>query len=215
MSRIPTAVVSHDFASLPREFYKPSADIVAPLLLGHFLLRQTEHGICGGEIVETEAYLTDDPACHAYRRETPRNKAMWGEHGRAYVYQIYGAYFCINAVCRPRGVAEAVLVRAVRPSFGTEILQANRTVEKERDLTNGPGKLCAAMQIDRALDGLDLCESSSPIWIARNPQQADFLQTGGPVVTTTRIGITQAADWPLRFYLENDACVSRRVRSTG
>ncbi|MDF2440909.1 MAG: DNA-3-methyladenine glycosylase [Abditibacteriota bacterium] len=200
------------FKLLPREFYEPSAAEVAPLLLGHFLLRQTSQGICGGEIVETEAYLTDDPACHAYRRETTRNKAMWGKPGRAYVYQIYGAYFCVNAVCRPHGVAEAVLVRAVRPTFGVDILRAHRVVAKERDLTNGPGKLCAAMQIDRALDEVDLCDTASPLWIARNPQQAGFVKTVGPLVTTTRIGITQAADWPLRFYLDRDEWVSRRLR---
>lgn len=205
-------VESHRFTPLSRQFYEPSADVVAPLLLGHYLLCRTETGICGGEIVETEAYLSDDPACHAYRRETPRNKAMWGEHGHAYVYQIYGAYFCVNAVCRPRGVAEAVLVRAVRPSFGLEILQANRVVEKDRDLTNGPGKLCAAMRIDRRLDGSDLCDDDSPIFIASNSQRENFLQDAGPVITTTRIGITQAADWPLRYYLDRDPYVSRRVK---
>lgn len=201
-----------DFSAIPRQFYEPTADVVAPLLLGHYLLRRTATGTCGGEIVETEAYLSDDPACHAYRRETPRNKAMWGEHGHTYVYQIYGAYFCVNAVCRPRGVAEAVLVRAIRPSFGMEILRANRIVEKDRDLTNGPGKLCAAMQISRTLDGFDLCDSNSSLFIARNPNREELLQRVGPMITTTRIGITQAADWPLRFYLDKDEFVSRRAK---
>lgn len=202
------------FKPLSRDFYEPSAKTVAPLLLGHFLLRRTEKGICGGEIVETEAYLTDDPACHAYRRETPRNRSMWGEPGYAYVYLIYGYHFCFNAVCRPKGVAEAVLVRAIEPRFGLDILQENRPVARERDLTNGPAKFCAAMQVNRDLDGADICKSSSPLFIASNPQRETFIQENAPLVTTTRIGITQAADWPLRYYLSGSKYVSVRAKTS-
>ncbi len=201
-----------NFSALPREFYEPSAKIVAPLLLGHYLLRRTPDGICGGEIVETEAYLSDDPACHTYKRETPRNRAMWGEMGRAYVYLIYGYHFCFNAVCRPKGEAEAVLVRAIEPTFGAEIMKANRAVPKERDLTNGPAKFCAALQITRELDEVDLCDADSPLFIAENPQREAFLAAHAPLVTTTRIGITQAADWPLRFYLGGSNFVSKREK---
>lgn len=201
-----------NFTPLPREFYAPSAKIVAPLLLGHYLLRRTEEGLCGGEIVETEAYLSDDPACHAYKRETPRNRAMWGEHGRAYVYLIYGYHFCFNAVCQPQGMAEAVLVRALAPTFGREILKEKRCVARERDLTNGPAKFCAAMHIDRTLDGVDICNSESPLFIARNPQREQFIEENAPLITTTRIGITQAADWPLRFYLDGSEFVSKRLK---
>ena len=203
--------MEEQFSPLSREFYAPSAKIVAPLLLGHYLLRQTEKGWCGGEIVETEAYLTDDPACHAYKRETPRNRAMWGQEGRAYVYLIYGYHFCFNAVCRPKGIAEAVLIRAIEPTFGLEILKENRTTPRERDLTNGPAKFCAAMQIDRDLDGVDLCDAEGALVIARNPNRDEFIEQNAPLITTTRIGITQAADWPLRFYLEGSAYVSKRV----
>lgn len=202
-----------EFQPLPRDFYQPSAKVVAPLLLGHYLLRRTPEGLCGGEIVETEAYLTDDPACHAYKRETPRNRAMWGEHGRAYVYLIYGYHFCFNAVCQPKGIAEAVLVRAIEPTFGREILKQNRPVPRERDLTNGPAKFCAAMHIDRALDGVDICDAGSQLFIARNPQREQFLKDNAPLITTTRIGITQAADWPLRFYLEGSQYVSKKART--
>ena len=197
---------------LPREFYQPSAKIVAPLLLGHYLLRRTEKGLCGGEIVETEAYLSDDPACHAYKRETPRNRSMWGEAGNAYVYLIYGYHFCFNAVCQPKGIAEAVLVRAIEPNFGREILEANRPTLRERDLTNGPAKFCAALQIDRALDGADICDAASPLFIARNAQREKFIAQNAPLITTTRIGITQAADWPLRFYLHGSKFVSKRAK---
>ncbi|HVF09746.1 MAG TPA: DNA-3-methyladenine glycosylase [Abditibacteriaceae bacterium] len=198
------------FAPLPREFYEPSAAMVAPLLLGHFLIRNTPEGACGGVIVETEAYLTDDPACHAYLRQTTRNRAMWGPPGHAYVYLIYGYHCCFNAVCRPSGVAEAVLVRAIHPTVGVELMQRNRAVAKERDLTNGPGKLCAAMAIDRSQDAVDLCDSHSPLFIARNPQLDEFHKSYGPMTTTTRIGISQAADWPLRFYLDGSPFVSRK-----
>lgn len=199
------------FAPLPREFYLPSAKIVAPLLLGHYLIRQTPHGPCGGLIVETEAYLSGDPACHAYKRETRRNRAMWGPPGHAYIYLIYGYHFCFNAVCQPQGVAEAVLVRAIEPTVGHEILQRNRTVPKAADLTNGPAKFCAAMQIDLALDSVDICDAVTPLFIARNPDCEETRARLGPLVTTTRIGITQAADWPLRFYLDGSRFVSRRA----
>ena len=198
---------------LPRSFYLPSAKIVAPALLGHWLLRSTPFGVCGGEIVETEAYLVDDPACHAYVRETERNRTMWGRPGGAYVFQIYGAHFCLNPVCRQAGSAEAVLIRALRPSIAPEIMQRYRTVEKAQSLCNGPGKLCQALNIDRALDGSDLCDAGGPLWIARNPERDAWVHEQGPtIMSVPRIGLTRAADWPLRFYLDGDKNVSRRVK---
>jgi DNA-3-methyladenine glycosylase len=205
-------MIPNDLAILSRDFYEPAADVVAPALLGHFLLRQTSKGWCGGLIVETEAYLSNDPACHAYTRETARNRAMWGAHGHAYVYLIYGVYHCFNAVCRPQGVAEAVLVRALQPTVGLDWMHSHRPDVNQRSLTNGPGKLCTAMAIDRTLDGSDLCDATSPIVIAANPQQPDFVQQNGPMVTTTRVGIKQAADWPLRYYLDGSGWVSQRVK---
>lgn len=200
-----------NFVPLPVNFYEPSAKIVAPQLLGHWLLRKTARGICGGPIVETEAYLCDDPACHASRGQTARNRTMFGPPGHAYVYFIYGNYFCVNAVCRPAGQAEAVLIRAVEAEFGEEILRANRRVEDIGDLTNGPGKLCDAMDIGRSLDDANLFDENSSLLIARNPRAELFRQERGPLVKTTRIGITQAADWPLRFYLEGSPFVSKRI----
>jgi len=194
-------------------FYEPTAKVVAPRLLGHWLLRRTEQGLSGGIIVETEAYLVNDPACHGYKRESPRNRAMYGPPGHAYVYFIYGNHWCFNAVCRPRGVAEAVLVRAIEPGLGVEWMQRQRTVHKPADLTNGPAKFCEALDIDRAMDHADLCSLDSPVFIAENTERTKLLRKFGPVVTTTRIGITQAADWPLRFYLQGSAFISRRVRA--
>src|SRR4051794_9029377 len=199
------------FSPLPASFYRPSAAKVAPALLGHFLVRNTAEGLCGGPIVETEAYLVDDPACHGYGRETPRNKPMYGAPGRAYVYFIYGNHWCFNTVCCPPGVAEAVLVRAIEPLFGIDQMRKARPIEKEVQLTNGPAKFCEALQITGKLNGVELWQSDAPVYIARNPGLKDFLKSRGPVVTTTRIGITKAADLPLRFYLGASPYVSRSV----
>lgn len=196
------------FQPLPREFYRPGAEVVAPLLLGHFLLRRVENQWLGGEIVETEAYLTDDPACHAYRRETARNRAMWGDCGHAYVFKIYGNYRCVNAVCRPKGFAEAVLVRAVEPTFGLEQMRENRIVARDVELTNGPSKLCIAQNIGFDLNEADL--TNSDLIIAHNPNREEFLKSRGPTIQTTRIGLSLAADWPLRWILSGSKSVSRR-----
>jgi DNA-3-methyladenine glycosylase len=198
------------FRSLPRTFYEPSAKLVAPALLGHWLVRNTASGFCGGTIVETEAYLRVDPACHAAPGLTRRNRVMFGPPGHAYVYLIYGYHYCVNAVCMPAGIAEAVLIRAVEATFGQDILDRQRSVAARNQLTNGPAKLCQAMAIDLALDGVDVCDSLSPLFIAQNPEAKAHRRKHGPLVTTTRIGISRAAHWPLRFYLEGSPFVSRR-----
>lgn len=202
-----------NFMPLPREFYEPSAAIVAPLLLGHWLIRNTPQGPCGGPIIETEAYVKNDPACHAAPGRTKRNRVMWEEPGHSYVYLIYGFHFCFNTVCCPEGEAEAVLIRAVEPKFGENFMHSQRPVAKTENLTNGPGKLCSAMNIERALDGANLCDANSQIFVAKNPELKMFLEERGPILTTTRIGITKAAELPLRFYLDGSSFVSKRVTS--
>ena len=197
---------------LPRGFYEPSAEAVAPRLLGQILIRREPRGLCAGLIVETEAYLRHDPACHAFRGETARNRSMFGPPGHAYLYFIYGNHWCLNAVCGPAGIGEAVLVRALEPVAGWPFLLARRPAKKIEDLTNGPAKLCAALALDRSHDGADLCDPASPIYIAAAPAPETILATRGPIVTTTRVGIVKAADWPLRFYLEGSRFVSRRPR---
>ena len=149
-----TLYVSRFTSPLPRSFYAASAALVAPRLLGHWLLRRTPEGFSGGLIVETEAYLADDPACHAFKGETVRNRSMFGPAGRAYVYFIYGNHWCFNAVCRPPGIGEAVLVRALEPTFGAAWMQGRRPVAREVELSNGPAKLCQALAIDRRMPAI-------------------------------------------------------------
>lgn len=177
------------------------------------MIRRTAKGFCGGPIVEVEAYLADDPASHGFAGETPRTRVMYGPPGRAYVYFIYGAHFCVNAVCRPVGHAEAVLIRAIEPEVGIELMQENRPVAKAVSLTNGPGKLCAAMRIDRKLDGANLCDSQGELFVAINPNLKAFLKKRGSLITTTRIGITRAAHLSLRFYLGGSPFISKRAQA--
>lgn len=202
-----------NFRPLPRSFYEPSADIVAAQLIGHSLIRNTPSGPCGGIIVETEAYVRGDEASHAFRGETARNRSMWGEPGHAYIYFIYGNHWCFNVVCLPPGQAEAVLIRAIEPTVGLEIMEKFRRVANPRDLTNGPGKLCAAMNIDRSLEATDLCDTAAAAFIAKNEKLKFTLSDLGPLITTTRIGITRAAELPLRFYLQGSQFVSRHVKN--
>jgi DNA-3-methyladenine glycosylase len=207
-----------DLQPLERDFYAPSAESVSPALLGHYLLRRIEGQWIGGEIIETEAYTVGDPACHAYVRQSKRNATMFGQMGMSYVYRIYGSYFCFNAVCCEEGVAEAVLVRAIESTFGVETMRKLRPVKRDFDLTNGPSKLCIAQSINLELDGVDICNINSPLIIARNPNREEFLEARSPLVQTTRIGITKAADWPFRWFLGGSKFVSvreKRLKTAG
>ena len=187
-------------APLPRSFYEPTADKVAPKLVGHLLLRNTPQGLVGGPIVEAEAYLFEDPASHSFGGETARNRSMYGPPGHAYVYFIYGVHWCVNAVCCPKGIGEAILIRAIEPAIGN--------IPRS---TNGPGKLCSALGIDRSLDGVDLCNTASGLFIAENPDLKSFLKERGPLVRASRIGITKSAELPLRFCLKNSPFLSRKA----
>ena len=173
------------------------------------MVRNTPQGQAAAIIVETEAYLVGDPACHGAPGLTTRNSVMFGPNGYAYVYFIYGCHFCFNAVCQPQGIAEAVLIRAVHPFSGEALMRAARPVTRAHFLTNGPGKLCQALDIDRNLNGADLCDIGSPVFIAKNRQVNAFRHDFGPVIVGQRIGITQAAELPLRFWLNKSPFVSR------
>jgi DNA-3-methyladenine glycosylase len=167
----------------------------------------TPEGVTRGRIVETEAYLgPDDPACHAAAGLTPRTLHLFGPPGLSYVYLIYGMYWCFNAVTRERGHGAAVLVRAVHPTVGLDLMHRRRpNVKRERDLTNGPGKLCLAMGIVGSMSGLPLQRPPLVIRAGEPVPDAD-------VEVTPRIGITRAAEWPLRYLVRDDPFVSATPR---
>src|SRR6478736_5029333 len=154
--------------SLGREFYAREPAVVARELLGKYLLRETSAGLCGGRIVEAEAYLSRrDPACHASRGMTRRTAVMFGEPGFAYVYMIHHRW-CLNVVTEPAGVASAVLIRAIEPLFGLELMHQRRRTDIVRDLARGPARLCEALAVDRTYNGWDLT-SGRELWVADDP----------------------------------------------
>jgi len=196
--------------ALPMSFYDRPTEQVARDLLGAVLECTTPLGTASGRIVETEAYLgPDDPACHAVAGLTERTRNLHGPPGIAYVYFIYGVHWCFNAVTREEGHGSAVLVRAVEPIAGVDLMRERRgNVRRDVDLTNGPGKLCQALGIDGAMDGTRLTQP--PLRILAAPPVED-----GDVEITPRIGITRAADWPLRWLVRGNPYVSAtRPRST-
>jgi DNA-3-methyladenine glycosylase len=194
-------------APLRRAFYDRETEFVARDLLGAILRCETPEGVASGRIVETEAYLGEhDAACHAAAGETARTRWLYGPPGTAYVYFIYGVHWCFNAVTRAAGHPSAVLVRAIEPIEGIELMRERRRHPRsDRELTNGPGKLCAALGITGAMNGWLLYDS--PLTIHRGVTVPD-----ADVVITPRIGITRAADWPLRWYVRENPFVSKTPR---
>jgi DNA-3-methyladenine glycosylase len=184
---------------LPRSFFDRSVHVVAPELIGTTLLVD---GV-GGTIVEVEAYHHTDPAAHSYRGRTNRNAAMFGPAGHAYVYRSYGIHWCVNFVCEGEGIASAVLIRALVPEVGLAAMRRRRGTGDERLLCAGPGRLCAALGITHAHDGMAL----------DRPPFA-LLARSGPVavIAGPRIGITRAAELPWRYGLAGSAYLSRRFR---
>ena len=181
---------------------------VARRLLGTVLVHETDDGPAAGRIVETEAYLRDDPACHAARGLTPRNAVMFGPPGHAYVYFIYGMYHCFNVVTARSGIGEAVLIRALEPLDGMSLMAERRGTDVLSRLCSGPGKLAMALGIHRAHNGADLRDGLLRIL---PPQSYPWNRRGaGKITTTTRIGINVGADLPLRFYLEGSPFVSKK-----
>jgi DNA-3-methyladenine glycosylase len=184
-------------------FYERDPVTVARALLGQTLVRQTPAGVTTGLIVETEAYLAEgDPACHAARGHTRRNASMFGPPGRAYVYAIHSRW-CLNAVTMPAGVACAVLIRAVEPLDGRALMQARRPRSTERDLARGPGRLCEAFAINRALDG-HVLTGENQLWIT-DGRDVPVEE----IETTIRVGVTSGHDLPLRFFVRGNRYVSK------
>jgi DNA-3-methyladenine glycosylase len=174
---------------------------LARYLIGKLVVRELPEGIVGGRIVETEAYVVGDAAGHGYRGMTRSNRVLFQEHGHAHIYLAYGVSYMLNVSSEMAGVGAGVLLRAIEPLEGISIMQANRGVERLRDLTRGPGRLTAALRIDLQFDGLDLCRKR-PLWLGGDNYEA------GEIARSVRIGITRDADRPLRFYLRGSLFVS-------
>jgi DNA-3-methyladenine glycosylase len=188
-----------------------SAVTVAPELIGCTLVRQLPDGRqLRGRIVETEAYQEGDPACHAYRKRTARNRIMFGAAGYVYVYLIYGIYHCVNIVTDREHSPSAVLIRALELAPDTIALTPSKPKEKPERVAAGPGKLCQALQIDLSLYGTKL-EPGQALWLeSRTPDWQAELDTGAiELVQTTRIGLTQGIELPWRWYVKGCKAVSR------
>jgi DNA-3-methyladenine glycosylase len=188
------------FSPLPRPFYSRSTLEVASELLGKVLVRRVGRRNFAGKIVETEAYVgPEDLACHASKGHTPRTAVMFGPPGHAYVYMIYGFYFCLNVVTEPEGFPAAVLIRAVAPLENVDLMRRLRNnPERETNIASGPGKLCMAMAIDKQLNGADLLGTT--IWIE------DRKLDPGPIRTSPRVGVDYAGEYkdkPWRFYVDS------------
>ena len=234
---------------LPRAFYLQDTLVVAKRLLNCLLVHDSPEGLTVGRISETEAYTHDDPACHAFTRKTTRNAAMFGPPGHAYLHLNYGLHWCFNAVTAPEHIAEAVLVRALEPLVGVELMERRRGLAKEEPypshvdaavygakmrvkrgnfLCGGPGKLSVAMGVTPPLNTLDLTVGHT-LWIAPplaavgyaiSEPTGDLTEASNAgstnneesslIVSTTRIGITKAADYPWRFYLRGEPYISKR-----
>ena len=191
---------------LPRRFYERPAEEVARALLGCMLV-STIGSRCVAEIVETEAYVgPEDDASHAAARRgrTARNEAMFGPAGHAYVYLIYGMHWCLNAVTGETGFPAAVLIRAARPVEGLGTMRARRPARSDRDLLRGPGNLARALGVEGDRNGRPRDEP--PFWIEAGAPVPERDVRRGP-----RVGITRAADWPLRFWIHDSPFVSARV----
>lgn len=190
---------------LPVDFFLDDTQKVAKALLGQFLVRILNGNIIAGKIVETEAYLGfNDPACHSYKGKSERVKPMFNQGGVAYVYFIYGMYHCFNVVTQQKGVPEAVLIRAIEPLAGIDIMKKLRDYRK--NLTSGPANLCKAMEIDKRFNNHPL--NANPLYLQKGVQIPD-----NQIIKTTRIGVNyagEAARWNLRFYILNNQFISKK-----
>ncbi|MCM2374214.1 DNA-3-methyladenine glycosylase [Aporhodopirellula aestuarii] len=190
---------------LQRNFFQRDPETVARELLGCGFAHRCGDEWLGGWIVETEAYLAnDDPACHGARGPGSSNASMFAEAGSLYVYPIH-AKFCVNLVTEGVDIGSAVLIRAIEPVWGIDIMMQNRGTTDPRRITSGPGMICSAMRVDRSSDGIDVTRSSE--WILGVGHQVNH-----KVIATPRIGIREAADLPLRFFVDGNRYVSGLAR---
>jgi DNA-3-methyladenine glycosylase len=183
---------------------------LARYLIGRTLIHDSPEGRLSGRIVETEAYLVGDAASHAFRGMTPRNRSMFLGPGHAYVYFIYGSWYCLNVSGGPEGVGAAVLIRALEPLDGMRLMQARRPGARPHRMAAGPGCVATAFGIDRRFDGMDLC-GAGPLLLAGQVRRTPAASIGA----SARIGVTRDAHRVLRFFERGNPCVSgpRRLQA--
>ena len=188
-------------------FFRQDTVELARKLLGCLLIHRTPDGVAGGMIVETEAYIgAIDKACHAYRNRSERTEIMYHDGGYAYVYFIYGMHYCFNVVTGPEGEGNAVLIRALEPVIGLELMRKRRRMNQLRNLCSGPGKVCQALDITKNEYGLDLCNAESPLRLIQYRHIPDAI-----IVASPRINVAYAEEataWPWRFYVKDNPYVS-------
>ncbi|MGF1495526.1 MAG: DNA-3-methyladenine glycosylase [Elainellaceae cyanobacterium] len=201
-------------AIAPDWLARPSPE-VAPDLVGCTLVRRFGNRLVRGLIVETEAYAPGDPACHAYRRRTPRNAVMFGPAGMTYVYLIYGIYHCLNVVTDQDGTPSAVLIRALHlpqipDGLALDKLKPTKKKPNPNRIAAGPGKLCQALEIDLSLTGRPL-RPEQPLWLEHRSTevQRQIQQRQIPLIQTTRIGLSQGTEIPWRWYIQGSPAVSK------
>ena len=189
-------------------FFRQDTVELARKLLGCLLIHRTPDGAAGGMIVEAEAYVgAIDKACHAYRNRSGRTEIMYHDGGYAYVYLIYGMHHCFNSVTGPEGEGNAVLIRALEPVIGLDLMQQRRHTNTMQHLCSGPGKVCQALGITKNEYGLDLCAADSPLRLIRYRYIPE-----AQIVATPRINVAyaeEAAAWPWRFYVKDNLYVSK------
>lgn len=191
------------FKKIPLKNFQRSALDVAPFLLGKLLVRKLNNKLLVTRIVETEAYLNDDPASHSFGRITERNKAMYEAGGHFYVYFIYGNYFCVNVVTNIKGHGEGVLIRAVEPVSGKEEMLNNRKkITNEHDISNGPGKLCMALNINKDFYGAPV--NGEDLFIAYDESTYDF-----KISVSKRIGLSVSEEIEHRFFIKGNKFVTK------
>ena len=190
-----------------RSFFRQDTVELARKLLGTLLVHRTHQGVAGGMIVEAEAYMgAIDKACHAWQNRSERTEIMYHDGGVAYVYLIYGMHYCFNVVTGPQGEGNAVLIRALEPVFGLDLMRKRRQTNQLPNLCSGPGKVCRALAITKAEYGMDLCDPASPLRLVRFRDIPD-----NRIATSPRINVAyaeEAATWPWRFYVKNNVYVS-------
>lgn len=198
-----------------KRYFNRDTLTVAESLLGAYIRHELPDGIVGGMIVEAEGYLYTEPGCHAFRGKTNRNRIMFGEPGHAYTYFTYGNHWMFNIVTEREGNGCAVLIRAIEPVEGIELMRERRPkARRDVDLTNGPGKLAAAMGIGRDEYGLDLLESRLTVLVPTTSYRRKIVEQYDGIVQTTRIGLSESCGPELlnRFYLKQHPCVSVRAK---